>query len=100
MQKLLQTSDNTNSTVFFLYFFLGVLWWEKKKQMVITGYYWLVVSTFIASGDSWLLILRHVKPGSSRDQFKLVCGGFAIPLPDPSPPPSFQYFEPHFLYSS
>lgn len=68
--------------------------------MVITDYYWLAVSTFIASGDSWLLILRHRQPGSSVYQFKVVYGGFAIPLPDPSPPPSFQYFEPHFLYNS
>lgn len=73
---------------------------KKRSQMAIIGYYWLVVSTFIASGDSRLLILRYVKTDSSVDQFKLVWGGFAICLPDPALPPSFQYFEPHFLYNS
>lgn len=72
----------------------------RKKEVVITGNYWLVASAFIAIGDSWLLILRHVKPDSSMDQFKLFWGGFAICLPDPALPPSFQYFEPHFLYNS
>lgn len=92
---------------FFLCFFQSVLWktfkkGEKKKrsQVAITCFYWWVASTFIASGDSWLLILSHVKPDSSMDQFKLVWGGFAICLPDPALPPSFQYFEPHFLYNS
>jgi len=73
---------------------------EKKRQMVITGYYTLAGRTFIASGDSWLLILRHMQVHSSVYQFKSIYGGFAIHLPDPSPPPSFQYFEPHFLYNS
>lgn len=99
-QKLLQTSDNMNSNVFFLCFFLSLLWWKKKRQMVITGYYTLAGRTFIASGDSWLLILRHMQVHSSVYQFKSIYGGFAIHLPDPSPPPSFQYFEPPFLYNS
>lgn len=104
MQKLLQTSDNMNSNVFFSLFLSVCFTAEEKKkrerQILIPGYCWLVASTFIAGGDSWLLILRNMKPCSSMDQFKLVCGGFTILLPDPSPPPSFQYFEPHFLYSS
>lgn len=87
---------------FFFFFSFWVFYGGKKKrsQMVITGYYWLVASAFIAIGDSWLLILRHVKPDSSMDQFKLFWGGFAICLPDPALPLSFQYFELHFLYNS
>jgi len=91
-----------NSNAFFTFFLSFWVFYDRKKkrQMVIAGYCLLVASTFIAGGDSWLLILRHLKPGSSMDQFKLVRGGFAIPLPDASPSPSFQYFESHFLYSS
>lgn len=85
----------------FLLCFFRVLWWEEKKKS--NGLYWLLLVSCEHFYSQWwfsLLILKHVKPDSSVDQFKLVWGGFAICLPDPALPPSFQYFEPHFLYNS